>query len=131
MLVLSRRSDQKVILPSVPAVIKVISAHHGAVRLGIEAPPDVPVLREELYESGPDVRRAPAVPAPGPLTLPAGVKARMNSLVARLALLRLELERAEPGVRRLLDGLEGEAQALRGLLAGAEEDLPEPNVAVG
>src|SRR5215218_3498279 len=40
--------DEKILLPTVPAIIKVISAQAGLVRLGIEAPAHVPILREEL-----------------------------------------------------------------------------------
>ena len=48
MLVLSRRPEEKIVLPTVPAVIKVVSAQAGVVRLGIEAPAEVMVYREEL-----------------------------------------------------------------------------------
>ena len=53
MLVLSRRHDEEIILPTVPAVIKVISSQAGLVRLGIEAPADVPILRAELTSEQP------------------------------------------------------------------------------
>ena len=101
MLVLSRRPDEMIVFPTVPAVIKVISSQHGAVRLGIEAHSDVPVLRRELYESGPDTAGALAARVP-PAELPGGVKVRVNGLAARLTLLRMQLERADPGVRRQL-----------------------------
>jgi carbon storage regulator CsrA len=130
MLVLSRRPEEMIVLPTVPAVIKVIASQHGAVRLGIEAPSDVPVLRHELYESGPGAAATPAG-EPAPATLPGGIKARVNGLAARTALLRMRLERADPGVRRQVEGLEQEVQALRRLLAGSEEDLPESEAAVG
>ena len=48
MLVLSRRPDEKILLPTVPVLVKVISANAGLVRLGFDAPADVPILREEL-----------------------------------------------------------------------------------
>ena len=52
MLVLSRRPDEKILLPTVPAVIKVISSQAGLVRLGIEAPAHVPIVRAELCRDG-------------------------------------------------------------------------------
>ena len=52
MLVLSRRPDEKILLPSVPVVIKVISSQAGLTRLGIQAPSHVPILREELCSDG-------------------------------------------------------------------------------
>jgi two-component system, OmpR family, response regulator len=48
MLVLSRRIQEKVLFPTIPAVVQVIAVKSGVVRLGIEAPPQVPVLREEV-----------------------------------------------------------------------------------
>jgi len=50
MLVLSRRTDEKVIFPSINATIRVVAAKNGLVRLGIEAPGDVPIFREEVLE---------------------------------------------------------------------------------
>jgi carbon storage regulator CsrA len=48
MLVLSRRLHEKVVLPSLGVTIEVRAIRCGAVRLGIVAPPEVRVLREEL-----------------------------------------------------------------------------------
>ena len=48
MLVLSRRLNEKIVLPGLGITIQVLDIRRGTVRLGIEAPPDVSVLREEL-----------------------------------------------------------------------------------
>ena len=48
MLVLSRRLNEKIVLPGLGVTLTVISVKGNGVRLGIEAPPDVQVLREEL-----------------------------------------------------------------------------------
>jgi carbon storage regulator len=48
MLVLSRRRNEKVVLPSLGVTVQVLAIRRGEVRLGIMAPPDVPILREEL-----------------------------------------------------------------------------------
>lgn len=50
MLVLSRRTHEKILIPSIKTAIEVVSIKPGAVRLGIEAPPDVTVLREEVFD---------------------------------------------------------------------------------
>ena len=58
MLVLSRRTQEKIVIPGLGITIHVVSVKSGAVRIGIEAPPDVPVFREELLhrsESSPSV----------------------------------------------------------------------------
>jgi carbon storage regulator CsrA len=48
MLVLSRRLNEKIVLPGLGVTIQVVDIRRGAVRLGIDAPPKVYVLREEL-----------------------------------------------------------------------------------
>lgn len=48
MLVLSRRMGEKIIFPGINITVQVVALKTSAVRLGIEAPPEVTVLREEL-----------------------------------------------------------------------------------
>ena len=48
MLVLSRRVNQQIVLPGLGITVTVVAIKGGAVRIGIEAPPDVSVVREEL-----------------------------------------------------------------------------------
>jgi two-component system, OmpR family, response regulator len=48
MLVLSRRLKEKVLFPGIDTAVQVLSVKGNVVRLGIEAPPEVIVLREEL-----------------------------------------------------------------------------------
>src|SRR5262245_26577653 len=48
MLVLSRRLYEKILFPAIDAAVQVVSIKPGIVRLGIEAPSSVKVLREEL-----------------------------------------------------------------------------------
>jgi carbon storage regulator CsrA len=50
MLVLSRRLNEKIVLPSLGVTIQVVAIARGTVRLGIEAPPEISVLREELHK---------------------------------------------------------------------------------
>lgn len=56
MLVLSRRVGERILFPTTGISIQLVRIEGKAVRLGVEAPPDVRVMREEL----------PAVPAPLP-----------------------------------------------------------------
>jgi carbon storage regulator CsrA len=49
-LVLSRRLNEQIVLPELNITIQIVAIKPGVVRIGIEAPPDVPVLREELLE---------------------------------------------------------------------------------
>jgi carbon storage regulator CsrA len=56
MLVLSRRPNEKIVLPGLGVTVQVVSVKPGVVRLGIEAPSGVRVLREELLpRPAPDV----------------------------------------------------------------------------
>jgi carbon storage regulator CsrA len=119
MLVLSRRPDEKILLPTVPAILKVISAQAGLVRLGIEAPQHVPILREELCRGD---RAAsliatttePAEPVPN---LRHAVRNHLNNLILAVTLLRMQLGECDPMVRRTLDGIDAELQGLRGHVA--------------
>ena len=51
MLVLSRRVNERLVIPCIEATIQVVAAKPGVVRLGIEAPPQVEVYREEVYQA--------------------------------------------------------------------------------
>ncbi|MFM9966641.1 MAG: carbon storage regulator [Planctomycetaceae bacterium] len=48
MLVLSRRPGPKVVFPSLGVAIEVLRSRGSVTRLGIEAPDDVPVLRDDI-----------------------------------------------------------------------------------
>jgi carbon storage regulator CsrA len=48
MLVLSRRLNEKICIPAIQSTIRVVAIKPGSVRLGIEAPADVLILREEV-----------------------------------------------------------------------------------
>jgi carbon storage regulator CsrA len=49
-LVLSRRLHEKILFPNFHIAVQVVAVKPGMVRLGIEAPPEVTVLRDELRE---------------------------------------------------------------------------------
>jgi carbon storage regulator len=50
MLVLSRKPNEGIVLPGLGVTVRVLSIKGNAVRIGIEAPHDVQVVREELLE---------------------------------------------------------------------------------
>ena len=54
MLVLSRKTDQKVVLPGLDVTIQVLHCKATGVTLGIEAPPQIRILREELQSENPE-----------------------------------------------------------------------------
>ena len=51
MLVLSRRPNEKIVFPSIGITVEVFRIQGNVVRLGIEAPPSVPVYRGEIASS--------------------------------------------------------------------------------
>src|SRR3954452_214877 len=73
MLVLTRRLSEKIIFPAINTAVQVVAVKSGAVRLGIEAPPEVAVLREEV------LARA-ETQEPGASLLPDGAKPTLCQL---------------------------------------------------
>ena len=112
MLVLSRRLDEKILLPTVPALIKVISSHAGLIRLGIEAPAHVPILREELTHTERGLPMGVPEETGEPLA-PQIVRTRVNNLLLSLTMLRMHLVDCGPVVSKTLDAIDAELQALR------------------
>ena len=49
MLVLSRKLDESIVIGD-DIVIKVVSIDNGVVKLGIEAPKDISIIRDELIQ---------------------------------------------------------------------------------
>jgi carbon storage regulator CsrA len=119
MLVLSRRPDEKIVFPTIPAVLKVISSQNGLVRLGIEAPKNVPVLREELYQTDRAAELTADKPADlSPKNARQELRNRVNALTLGLALLRMQLEsNCSEAVRNTFDSLAEELTAVRVLAA--------------
>ena len=48
MLVLTRKTNEQILIPDVNLAIRVVEVRGGAVRLGVQAPKDLQVIREEL-----------------------------------------------------------------------------------
>lgn len=61
MLVLSRKVGERIVLPGCGVTLTVLQVNGNAVRLGVAAPADVAVHREEVWQR---VRAATARPAP-------------------------------------------------------------------
>jgi carbon storage regulator len=51
MLVLSRKVDERIVIGENTIVITVVEIQGDRVRLGIEAPLDLPVHRQEIYDA--------------------------------------------------------------------------------
>lgn len=68
MLVLSRRQDERIVIGD-QIVITIVEIRGDKVRLGIEAPRDVPVHRREVYDAIQRHNAQPIAP-PAPIDLP-------------------------------------------------------------
>jgi carbon storage regulator len=61
MLVLSRKVGERILVPDLNVVLTVVSVKSNQVRLGVSAPADVAVYREELLRQvGEEMHRLPA-----------------------------------------------------------------------
>jgi carbon storage regulator CsrA len=74
MLVLARQRKERLVLPTVPATIEVVAIKPNAVRLGIDAPAEVTVLREEV------MHRRKSAPRELPALSEADADARLNCI---------------------------------------------------
>ena len=68
MLVLSRKKNESIVINN-DITIVVVEIRGDKVRLGVEAPKEVPVHRREVYDA---IKRNAAVQNDGPPTTPAG-----------------------------------------------------------
>jgi carbon storage regulator CsrA len=124
MLVLSRRLNERIVLPALHTAIQVVAVKHGLVRLGIDAPPNVAVYREELLPAA----ETPLLPATAlPETQPL-IRARLQSALAGVAALRRQLQTGQAAdVETSLNQLEQELRAVQ-QLGGLEGKLfPRPS----
>lgn len=89
MLALSRRPGERILFPSLHISVEVVQVKGNSVRIGIDAPPEIAVFREEIApksEAAP-----PALPARG-LTLSHSQRNKLNSAVLALHVVQKQLE---------------------------------------
>jgi sRNA-binding carbon storage regulator CsrA len=81
--------NECILLPDIGAALRVVSLKPSLVRLGIEAPPDLTILREEVYLRA--SRHGTAAPPPAPARADRSVGDRLRRVARRVALLRRQL----------------------------------------
>ena len=121
MLVLSRRLNEKIAFPSLGIAIQVVRVDGRIVRLGIDAPRDVPVLRAEIADDARTPFVAPP-PARGEMSSKYrhDVLGRLNTATVALYVAQKHLEIGETkAAQEMLD------QAL-GSLGSIERSLEPP-----
>lgn len=116
MLVLSRKLHEKLVFPAIHATVQVVSVKGGIVRLGIEAPRDVTVLRSELQDESAKGPAAPEAAAASrlPTEIAHSLRNHLNAASVGLALLRRQRELGlEDGSATTLECLDREVEAMR------------------
>ncbi len=128
MLVLSRRLKQKIVFPTIQTTVQIVSVKPGAVRLGIDAPEQVAVYREELLEKRafPEAGTESAQLAHGAASLSAHL---LNNLLnvnsVGLALLRRQLALGQAGeMSSTLDKIESNLRKIQERAEGVEAESP-------
>jgi carbon storage regulator CsrA len=131
MLVLSRRLKEKIVFPGLNVSVQVVSMKGKVVGLGIEAPPEVRVLREELAsqavpEATPTPSRAvPAAEETRFATLAHQVRERLKSTSVNLGMVQLLLDAGcNEEAKQALASLRDDLQLLRYGLDGELEIEP-------
>lgn len=127
MLVLSRRLNEKIVFPSVPASVQAVSIKQGVVRLGIDAPGNVPVFREEVLDAGGAAMLLEATPDLRKLNHL--IRNRLNAAGVGLSLLRLQAAQ-DPRVKDVLDRVESELKELQREVGKVCEQGPPASASV-
>jgi carbon storage regulator CsrA len=133
MLVLSRKLNERILLPTLNVVIKVAGVKGRTVRLGIDAPKEVPVLREEIPDRNAEWSKNPTREADGTgqernfpsQSLCHGLK----NTATQLGLMRLQLdtgetEEAKTTLARLQQNFQLLCYGVEGEIEGAELTTP-------
>ena len=53
MLVLTRRAHEKILIPAIGTSVQILTIRSNAVRIGIDAPPEIAILRDEIADANP------------------------------------------------------------------------------
>jgi carbon storage regulator CsrA len=134
MLVLSRKCQEKIFLPTIRTTVQVLEINRGSVRLGIDAPPEIRVLRAEVPDRAAQWEAEPIQPKGCPAgngkhdSFTRQLHDRLQTTGVALGLLRLHLETGQPEeARATLAALHEDFQLLlHGLKGEMEEPLPPP-----
>ena len=88
MLVLSRKTDQKIVFPNLGVTLKLLSVRGNLAKIGIEAPTDLPILRDELVAAAENDQPETYVPR----KLRHDVRNRLNTVQLAVHLFQRQME---------------------------------------
>jgi carbon storage regulator len=115
MLVLARQLNERIVMPTVPATIEVVAIKPNGVRLGIEAPADVTILREEV------LRRDGASPSDLLVLSDSEAKSRLNRIKRLLCNRLQDVALGLDLIRQQMD--DSGASELQGMLQRMEAEV--------
>lgn len=95
MLVLSRKPGQKVVFPSLGIAIEVLRTSGTVTRLGVEAPDNVPVMRDEVLARQEEAAGVPPAESAAGRQHQHAWRNKLNHLMLKLQLLQAQLEHGQ------------------------------------
>ena len=134
MLVLSRKLFERIVLPTLDITVQVVAIKPGVVRLGIEAPRNVTVMREELCDSAQAIVELSArgLPAIKPdANFSKVVRNRLGVMRIGLEVLRKQIHMNQSDdAETTLDDLENDIASLERRLAQSVPEWSEENLSL-
>jgi carbon storage regulator CsrA len=135
MLVLSRGKNEKVVFPTLGISVEIVRVAGKKVRLGIEAPAQIPVHRHELYEKMSDnpqngqrcdasdqILKFPAAKTPDLARLSHDMRNRLNTAALGLHMLHLQLEKGDvTDAESMIFKIFNELKAIESMYAAPEK----------
>ena len=124
MLVLTRRENEKILLPDLGVSIELMSVSGNRARLGISAPNDIRILREEVAT---DRNAITQQLAKGPIRreFAHAMSNRLNAAILAAEMLRLQFEyEATEALRQPLEKLIAELNEMAGMLRSTVTATP-------
>jgi carbon storage regulator CsrA len=132
MLVLSRRLNQKVVFPSIETTVQIVAIKGNLVRLGIDAPEQIAVLREELlHKEGFCAEHSLSTPLSPSTTSAHLLNNLLNINTVGLSLLRRQLALGQTSeMQSTLDKMQSSLQGIQQRIERAETGPPPPACSV-
>ena len=87
MLVLARRRNEKIVFPHLGVTVEILNITGNSVRIGVQAPPDIKILRQEVIDRGVECPEPPTTASGRPLTY--AMRTRLHTVGLALQLARV------------------------------------------
>jgi carbon storage regulator CsrA len=105
MLVLARRRNEKIVFPHLGVTVEILNVAGNTVRIGIQAPPDIKILRQEVIDREGECPEPPDTVGGQPLTLAMQSRLHTVGLALQLAQRELSSGKAEQAERSLAEAV--------------------------